>query len=101
VEKTVTAFEARRQFGSLLNGVDARGDKVIVTRHGEPVAAVVPMPVYEQWLRQRDELNALLDRLDDHAPAQDELTNDEAMELALEAVAAVRAEMRAERAARR
>jgi prevent-host-death family protein len=47
MEKTVSALDARRQFGSLLNDVDARGERVIVTRRGEPVAALVAITVYE------------------------------------------------------
>lgn len=93
MEKIVSAFEARRQFGSLLNGVDARGDRIIVTRHGEPVAAVVPMAVYEQWCRQRDEFNAMWDELASRVDPN--LVPEEIDALIEEAVQAVRAERRA------
>lgn len=101
MEKTVSAFEARRQFGSLLNGVDARGDKVVVTRHGEPVAALVPISILVHWRQQREDFLEMWDRLESRNVDLEPLTEDEAMEIALEAVAAVRAEMRAERDAER
>jgi prevent-host-death family protein len=52
--KVIAAFDARRQFGRLLNDVMAKGDTFVVERHGEPVAAAVPIEVYEQWKRQRE-----------------------------------------------
>lgn len=55
MEKTVGAFEARRRFGEILQEVAAHGDKYVVERHGKPVAAVVPIEVYEQWKRARSE----------------------------------------------
>lgn len=89
MEKKVGAFEAGRQFGRLLNGVSARGEKYVVERHGEPVAAVVPIEVYEQWKRQR---RAFFDRLAAIAQQAD-LSPEEADRLAEEAVAAVRHEL--------
>jgi len=93
MEKTVSAFDARRQFGSLLNDVDARGNTILVTRHGEHVAAIVPIAVYEQWKRQRDNFNAMWDELASRVdPNADP---DEIEALIDEAVQAVRAERRA------
>jgi prevent-host-death family protein len=85
MEKTVGAFEVRRKFGELLDEV-TQGDKVVVERHGKAVAAVVPIELYEQWKRQRqhffDTVREISGRVD--------LSEDEAMELALEAQQAVR-----------
>lgn len=50
--KTVAAFEARRKFGKLLQGV-LKGDKYVVERNGEKVAAVVPIEIYQQWQQSR------------------------------------------------
>lgn len=52
-ERTMSAFEARRQFGKLLQNVVATGEKVVVERHGEPIAAVVPIELYQQWKKNR------------------------------------------------
>lgn len=47
--KIIPAFEARRKFGKLLQGI-LKGDKYVVERNGEKVAAVVPIEVYEQCM---------------------------------------------------
>jgi len=86
VEKTVTAFEARRQFGQLLRGVEARGDRVIIMWHGQPAAALVPLDVYELWRMNWDRSVDLLEE----AATRANLSEDEAAALAGEAVAAVR-----------
>lgn len=95
MEKTIAAFDARRQFGKVLRDVETRGHSFVVERHGEPVAAVVPLRLYEQWKRERNNFFALLHKAQQNA----NLSEEEAEALALEAVAAVRAERRAERRA--
>lgn len=87
MEKTVGAFEVRRSFGRILQEVAAKGDRVVVERHGEPIAAVVPIDVYNQWKRSRAEF---FDRMRQAADRAD-LTPDDADQLAAEAIAAVRA----------
>jgi len=87
MEKTVGAFEIRRNFGKVLQNVAARGDKYIVERHGEPVAAVVPVELYEQWKRSRSRLFEQLRRAQENA----NLSPQEADALANEAVKAARA----------
>ncbi|MFG2540700.1 type II toxin-antitoxin system Phd/YefM family antitoxin [Streptomyces sp. NPDC048511] len=39
--KKMTAEEARRNFADLLNEVGFQGEKVLITRHGKPVARLV------------------------------------------------------------
>lgn len=41
--KTMTAEEARRNFATLLNEVGFQGEEVIITRHGKPMAKLVPV----------------------------------------------------------
>ncbi len=53
MEKKVAAFDARRNFGKILREVLSRGERFVVERHGEPVAAVVHIEVYEQWKKSR------------------------------------------------
>lgn len=91
MEKTVSAYEARRKFGKLLQDVTARGDKIVVERHGEPVAVVVPMFVYEQWKCNRQKAFDTIHRMAEQA----NVPEDEAQELIEEAIKAVRAEKRA------
>lgn len=38
---TISAFEAKTRFGELLKRV-ARGEEVVITKHGNPVARIVP-----------------------------------------------------------
>jgi len=54
MEKTIAAFEVRRQFGKMLTSILANDDRYIIERHGEPVAVLVPLELYEQWRRSRD-----------------------------------------------
>ncbi len=87
MEKKVAAFDARRHFGTLIEDVSAKGDKVIVERHGKPVAVVVPVEVYEQWKAARERFFDMVEL----AASNANLTPEEADRLAEEAVAAVRA----------
>ena len=86
MEKTIGAFEIRRNFGRVLQEVIARGDKYVVERHGDPVAVVVPVEVYEQWKRSRDRLFEQIRTAQERA----NLSPEEAEALAQEAVQAVR-----------
>ena len=83
MEKTVSAFEARRNFGKLLQEVAGRGDKIIIERHGEPAAVVVPVDVYRQWQQSREEFFDQMREMAEHA----DLSPEEADKLAEEAVA--------------
>jgi prevent-host-death family protein len=86
MEKMVGAFEARRQLGKILKEVSGKGDRYVVEYHGEPVAAVVPIELYEQWKHEReaffDELQTIAERAN--------LAPEEADALAQEAIQAVR-----------
>src|SRR5882762_8471518 len=86
IDKNVSAFDARRQFGKILHDVEMKGQSVVVERHGEPVAAVVPMRIYQQWKRRRESLFATLRRGAERA----NLSEEEANALAAKAVRAVR-----------
>jgi prevent-host-death family protein len=86
MEKTVSAFEARRNFGKVLQDVVGAGEKVVIERHGVPVAVVVPVEVYRQWQCRRkeafDRLREISERIN--------MTEEEADELIEEAIRAVR-----------
>ena len=66
------------------------GDKVVVERHGEPIAAVVPVHVYEQWKRRREAFFAKMRAVSEQAS----LSPEEAQRIAAESVQAVRAKQR-------
>lgn len=86
MEKVIAAFDARRQFGTVIQDVVAKGDRFVVERHGQPVAAVVPIEVYEQWKQQRQ---AFFEQLRQVA-SQANLSEQDASELTTEAVQAMR-----------
>jgi prevent-host-death family protein len=86
VVKKIPAFAARRRFGQLLHEVEVKGDRYVVERHGEPVAALVPMAVYEQWQRSRTAFFAKMHKGAERA----NLSEDEASALADAAIADVR-----------
>ena len=88
MEKTVSAFEVRRSFGQMLQDILTRGDKFVVERHGTPVAVVVPIEVYEQWKQNRERFFETLRT----AQANANLSDEEATQLAAEAVKAARAQ---------
>ncbi len=56
MKRRVSALEARRQLGQLLEGVYYRGDEVVIERAGKPMAVVIPMEQYESIERSRDRL---------------------------------------------
>jgi prevent-host-death family protein len=56
--KEIGAFEAKNTLGSLLDRVE-RGEEVIITRHGKPVARLVP----NVDRAGTDEVQAAFDRL--------------------------------------
>lgn len=88
MEKSIGAFEARRRFGKVLQVIAAKGDRVVVERHGQAVAAVIPIEVYEQWKQARREFF-------DHMRAVSQRANvapEAADQVAAEAVEAIRAD---------
>jgi prevent-host-death family protein len=54
---TVGAFEAKTHFSALLERV-ARGEEVLITRHGKPIARLVPEQVID-----RERVGAAIARL--------------------------------------
>jgi len=53
VEKRLGVTEARDQLSDIVDQVQHKGDAYILSRHGKPAAAVVPIEVYENWRHQR------------------------------------------------
>jgi prevent-host-death family protein len=90
MEKTISAFEARRQFGKVLDDVGVRGDVVVVERHGEPAVAIVPMRIYKRMKADREAFFARAQAISERA----DLPADEAEALVADAIAEARAERR-------
>lgn len=58
----VGAFEAKNTLGSLLDRVE-RGEEIVITRHGRPVARLVP----DKPGIDREQVQAALDRIRERA----------------------------------
>ena len=93
-EESISASDARRRFGELLDTVVAHGGEVVIERRGMPVAVVLPIDTYRQWQRQRDVARDRLFESARQSAARANLSPHEADELAAQAVAEVRAARR-------
>lgn len=63
MEKTVTALDARKKLGQLLEEVYYQGNQFIVERAGKPMAVVVPVEQYRQWKERRERFFAMVDEV--------------------------------------
>ena len=90
---TVSAMQARQQFGEILNRVDLVHDQFIIERNGRPLAAIVPISSLEDIQKKaRGRALSFLNRPNAN------LSEEEANKIAVEAVKEVRAERRKNKA---
>ena len=66
--KRMSAKDARSMFSDLLGTVNYGGEEVIVERSGRPVAAVIPVPVYERLVAERQARFEVIDRIRSRLP---------------------------------
>ena len=62
MKRKVSAVEARKRLGEILEGVYYRGDEVVIERAGKPMAVVIPAERYETMERSRERLFELIER---------------------------------------
>lgn len=86
MERKLGVTEAREKFAEVVDQVQHQGEAVIISRHGKPAVAVVPIEIYENWKKQRREFFDLIREIQKRA----DLEPDEAERLAAEAVAVAR-----------
>jgi prevent-host-death family protein len=55
----VTTGEAKNRLSELIRRAEKNGETIVITRHGKPVAQLVPPPV----LRRRARLGGMKDRI--------------------------------------
>ncbi len=92
--KRMSAKDARSKFSDLLGTVNYGGEEVIVERSGRPVAAVIPVPVYERLVAERQTRFEVIEGIRSRVPK----TSLEAIETDVrEAVAKVRSRRAASR----
>jgi prevent-host-death family protein len=89
METVLGVTKARDKLSEIVESVQYQNDAYIISRHGRPAAAVVPIEVYESWKRRRKELFAVMKQFQE---ASGEADPDEVMKDVLEAQQAVRAQ---------
>lgn len=88
MEKVLGVTETRKTLSNIVERVQYQGDVYLISRYGKPAAAVVPVEVYENWQRQREEFFELVRDMQKEA----DLSPEQADQVAAEAVAAIRAQ---------
>ena len=86
MKRRVSAVEARKRLGELLEDVH-RGDEVVIERAGKPMAVMVPAKRYDALERNR---NRILDFMERAQERNLDLTADEIAEEVDAAIAEVR-----------
>ncbi len=86
MSKTISAWEARRNFGKVMNEVAVNQATLVVESHGSARMALVPTYILEDWEARRQHL---FETWESSAKAAN-LSEDEAASLAQEAVDWVR-----------
>lgn len=87
MNREAPAMTVRQNLGELLNEIQYRGDSVVITKSGKPVAALIDIQLFER-LRTLDEDYARLRR--DFAQAFSRVSQDDGMTLIDEALRAAR-----------
>ncbi len=82
MEKQIDVVDVQRRFDQVLGEVALNGDRYIVSDRGEPVVAIVPMAIYEQWNTGRSVLFAQMHAMAERA----NLTEEEGEQLIAEAL---------------
>lgn len=86
----VSTIDVRQRIGDLLNRVALRHDEFVIERKGKPLAALVPIERLEQMRRfARRHAMAILDQR-----KQSTITEEEALDIALEAQRSARKQPR-------
>jgi len=65
----IGAKDARARFAELLGRVGFGREEIVIERSGKPMAALIPMDVYEQMIAEREARFAVVDRIQSNQPA--------------------------------
>lgn len=57
--RTVGAFEAKTHLSALLDKVEKQGEEILITKHGKPIAKIVPI-ITVDTRHKRNIINQLL-----------------------------------------
>lgn len=93
MSRKVSTMDVRARIGDMLNRVALRHEEFIIERKGKPLAALVPVERLEQMRRfAREHAHTFLERQKE--AAGDRLSDEEAMNIALDAQRAARRKIR-------
>ena len=62
MKRKISAVEARKKLGEILESVYYRGDEVVIERAGKPMAVVIPSERYEAMEQSRERLFELIEK---------------------------------------
>ena len=62
VKRRISAVEARKRLGEILESVHYRGDEVVIERAGKAMAVVIPAERYETLEKSRERLLELIEK---------------------------------------
>lgn len=62
MKRRISAVEARRRLGEILESVYYRGDEVVIERAGKAMAVVIPAERYEAMERSRERFFELIEK---------------------------------------
>ena len=66
MKRRISAVEARKRLGEILEGVYYRGDEVVIERAGKPMAVVIPAERYAAMERNRERFFELIEKNWEH-----------------------------------
>lgn len=69
--KTVTALNARKNLGTIMNAVSLKNDQYIVERKGKPLVAIIPIKKLKQMDRARQRFFRYMSRISDSFTEED------------------------------
>lgn len=83
--KRVTALNARKNLGTIMNAVSLRNDQYIVERKGKPLVAIVPIKKLEQLDKARQRFFKNMSKISDSFAGEDPKLLDNILEEATKA----------------
>lgn len=83
--KRISAQEARKRFGELMDEVRLKGDRYIVERGNRPMVAVIPVEEYATWEKVRERLYKKVSQIRERTRVVNSEVLDKEIEEAIEA----------------
>ena len=69
--KTVTALQARKRLGTIMNAVSFKNDQYVVERKGMPMVAIIPINKFKQMNKARQRFFSNMSKISDSFAGKD------------------------------